>query len=308
MGRQLPLRHTRHSQGRAGGPLRKVGIALTGVLVLVSLTGCSIDSEELKRLGQPVISDGATNNTDALFNLWLWAWVAALLVGVLVWGLIGYCMIRFRRRSDDEIPVQVRYNLPLEVLYTIVPVIMVLVFFYFTVDTQEKLDHHEADPDRYVVAVGQQWAWTFNYYEDDAVGGQTVFQPGSPDALPTLYLPVGERVHFELHSPDVVHSFWVPGFLQKLDVVPGHSNSFQLIPTREGSFPGKCAELCGVYHSRMLFNVEVVSQAEYAEQLRKLEAAGNVGLVCGGTDVNTIRGLDTPNPVPDNDPENGVCR
>lgn len=302
MGRQLPQRRVRRS-------IRRVGITLTLAVALVSLTGCSIDTDELKRLGQPVVSKGATNHTDSQYDLWLWAWVAAIATGVLVWALIGYAVVKFRRRSDDEIPVQVRYNLPLEILYTLAPVVMVLVFFYFTVNQQEDLDKEDPNPDHYVVVVGQQWSWTFNYYDDKNLDGQTtVFQPGSPDDLPTLYLPVGESVHFELHSPDVIHDFWVPGFLQKLDVVPGRSNSFQLTPTKIGDYPGKCAELCGVYHSRMLFNVKVVSTSDYAAELQKLKDEGNVGLVCGGTEADTIAGLKTPNTVPDNDPENGVCR
>ena len=94
-------------------------------------------------------------------------------------------------------------------------------------------------------------------------------------------LPVGESVRFELSSPDVIHSFWVPAFTYKLDVVPGRDNDFTMTPEREGTFVGKCAELCGTYHSRMLFNVEVVSAEEYAEHLASSRTQGNVGLAAG---------------------------
>jgi cytochrome c oxidase subunit 2 len=111
--------------------------------------------------------------------------------------------------------------------------------------------------------------------------------------MPTLYLPVDESVRFELSSPDVVHSFWVPAFSYKLDVIPGRLNAFDLTPTREGTFAGKCAELCGTYHSRMLFNVEVVSAEEYAQHLEDLEAQGNVGVLLGGSEALQQDGLST---------------
>jgi cytochrome c oxidase subunit 2 len=126
--------------------------------------------------------------------------------------------------------------------------------------------------------------------EEDAVDGQSVYTAGTPADLPTLVLPVDESVTVELSSPDVIHSFWVPAFLFKMDVVPGRDNSFSFTPTREGTYAGKCAELCGTYHSRMLFNVEVVDRAEYDEHLRGLEEQGNVGVALGGSDATTQAG------------------
>ena len=95
----------------------------------------------------------------------------------------------------------------------------------------------------------------------------------------TLYLPVDQTVRFELESPDTVHSFWVPSFYMKMDTIPGRTNVFHATPNREGTFSGKCAELCGVYHSRMLFTVEVVSQNEYEDHLEDLRDAGQTGQV-----------------------------
>ena len=85
-------------------------------------------------------------------------------------------------------------------------------------------------------------------------------KPGVQKTLPTLYLPVNKRVEFVLTARDVIHSFWVPQFLQKLDMIPGKVNRFEVVPTETGTFQGKCAELCGAYHSQMLFQVKVVSQ------------------------------------------------
>jgi cytochrome c oxidase subunit II len=259
---------------------------------LLLLGACSSErQDQVRRLAMP---EPATDRAPYIDELWRWSWLAAILVGILVWGLIIYAVIRYRRRSDDEIPVQTRYNLPIEILYTVAPVVMVLVFFYFTVQTQNDVLAEAAEngeSDHTIKVVGQKWSWSFNYMEEDAVGGQNVYLAGTPAELPTLVLPVDESVTVELSSPDVIHSFWVPAFLFKMDVVPGRDNSFSFTPTREGEFAGKCAELCGTYHSRMLFNVEVVDRATFDDYLRGLEEEGNVGLVLGGADASTQPGL-----------------
>ncbi len=131
--------------------------------------------------------------------------------------------------------------------------------------------------------VGKQWSWDFNYVEDDVheTGEQAIMTggPGAEETIPTMYLPVGERIEFVLTSRDVIHSFWVPSFLQKMDMIPGRVNKFQVVPTQTGTFKGACAELCGAYHSHMLFNVKVVSRDEYEQHLSELRAAGQTGLL-----------------------------
>ena len=255
---------------RTAGRLRRVGLAATsGALVL--LAGCSSETQdEFKNLAMP---DPATEQAEHIFELWRWAWVAALLTGVLVWGLIFWVSMRYRRRREDEIPVQTRYNLPLEIFYTIAPIIMVIVFFYHTVNVQDAVLEDNTE-DRTIEVVGQQWSWTFNYrLEGDE--GPVVYTSGFGGNIPTLVLPVGETIQFNLHSPDVIHSFGVPGFLMRMDVIPGRTNTFEVTPTVEGTYAGKCYELCGTYHSRMLFNVEVVSVEEYEDHLQQLEDEGN---------------------------------
>ncbi len=282
---------------------RRIGLWALAVPAVLALSACSSqDKAEWKRLAMP---EGASDRSDSMIHMWQYTWLAAMVTGVLVWGLIGYAVIKFRRRSDDEIPVQTRYNLPMEILYTIAPVVMVLVFFNFVVKTQNDVNADVKNPDHVIKVVGQQWSWSFNYIDDKALGGSTdvancdsdaqttcVYQPGTPAQVPTLYLPVGESVRFDLSSPDVIHSFWVPAFTYKMDVIPGRDNGFSMTPTRTGTFVGKCAELCGTYHSRMLFNVKVVTASEYAAQLEKLKAAGNVGVILGGSDATTQAGLE----------------
>ncbi len=244
----------------------------------------------------------STKEAPLIHDLWMWSWLAAMITGVVVWGLIIYVSIRYRRRSEKDIPVQTRYNLPIEIFYTIAPVMMVIVFFYFTVDTQNKVLHTSANPDQNVTVVGQQWSWTFNYnlkYDKDKKefvedgDGEVVHQGGTTADRPTLWLVKDKSVTFFLQSPDVIHSFWVPGFLFKMDVVPGRDNHFTLTPNRSGTFEGRCAELCGVYHSRMLFNVKVVDQAAYDEHLQSLADQGNTGPALGASQTTRTPGLET---------------
>jgi cytochrome c oxidase subunit II len=288
-------------------PKRARSIALvamaSGAALLVS--SCSAaDQAEIKRLAQP---EGVTDRTPGMASLWLGAWLAAILVGIVVWGLIGYACVKFYRRRDDEIPVQTRYNLPIEILYTVAPVVMVLVFFFFTVTVQNEVlaDPKGGEADHKIIVVGQQWSWTFNYDKDPALDGSTtVYDGGTTADRPTLYLPVDQSVEVKLRSPDVIHSFWVPAFLFKMDVVPGRKNHFSFTPTREGTFKGRCAELCGTYHSRMLFDVKVVSEAEYKSHLERLQQQGNIGPALGGSEVDQQSGLEEK--VQDNDQSTGA--
>jgi cytochrome c oxidase subunit II len=282
-------------------PKRFRRVAFGGLMAtaLLLLSGCSQDQEgEIKRLAMPVAS---TKEAPHIHDLWMWSWLAAIITGIVVWGLIFYAAFRYRRRSEADIPVQTRYNLPIEIFYTIAPVMMVIVFFYFTVDTQNKVLHTSAHPDQNVTVVGQQWSWTFNYnlkHSDKTNGGyvedgdgEVVHEGGTTADRPTLWLVKDKSVTFFLDSPDVIHSFWVPGFLFKMDVVPGRNNHFTLTPNRAGTFEGRCAELCGVYHSRMLFNVKVVDQSTYDAHLEQLAAEGNTGPALGASQTERTPGL-----------------
>ena len=149
------------------------------------------------------------------------------------------------------------------------------------------------EPDHTVEVVGQQWSWTFNYTARTPSAARTSTPSGTAANIPTLYLPVDETTRFNLHSPDVIHDFGVPGFLMKMDVIPGRVNHYAITPKTIGDYRGKCYELCGVYHSRMLFNVKVVSSEDYESHLQDLEAAGRVSEepLLGGADASTQSGL-----------------
>lgn len=224
----------------------------------------------------------STESAQEMGQLWVGSWIAALIIGVLMWGLMGWAFFRYRRRSANERPKQTTYNLPLEIMYTIVPFLIIGVLFAYTVKVQDSALEVREDPDVTVEVVGQKWSWTFNYADDQ------VWDAGTVEQTPTLYLPVGERVQFNIHSADVAHSFWVPSFYMKMDAIPGRVNTFQVTPTAEGTFAGKCAELCGTYHSAMLFNVKIVDRAEYDQKMAELKAAGQTGEIMGSSGVDEL--------------------
>lgn len=290
---------------------RKLPQVLAAGLVLATATGCTY--KDFPRLGMPT---PVTDEAPRILSLWQGSWAAALATGVLVWGLIIWSVIFHRRsRSKVEVPAQTRYNMPIEALYTIVPFIIIAVLFYFTARDESAILKTSKKPDHIVNVVGFQWSWAFNYLENvdgnkstsainssalsgipdkwkkgAPAGADGVYDSGTPGERnpqtgnpgPTLWLPKGETVQFVLTSRDVIHSFWVVPFLMKQDVIPGHTNVFEVTPNREGTFMGKCAELCGVDHSRMLFNVKVVSPERYREHLKDLAKKGQTGYLPSG--------------------------
>jgi cytochrome c oxidase subunit 2 len=265
---------------------RPVIATLLAAVTAVLASGCT---PQVERGWLPADSVGTTNQTKLITDFWNNSWIAALVVGVLVWGLIIWCMVVYRRRKgDDEFPPQIQYNLPMEILYTVVPMIMVAVLFYYTARDEAAIADVSKTPDVTVEVVGKQWSWDFNYLDagvyETGVHGELDGEPGVQEELPTLYLPVNKRVEFVITARDVDHSFWIPAFLYKIDMIPGRVNRFQVIPLREGTFQGKCAELCGEFHSAMLFNVKVVDQAAFDAHMADLRARGQVGEL--GGDLN----------------------
>jgi len=229
-------------------------------------------------------SPGITNHTGRVIDLWNYSWLAAIIVGVITWALIMWTVVVYRKRKgDDKLPMQTRANVPLELMYTIVPLIMIAVLFRWTATDIAEIKDVSGPADVHIQAIGKQWAWDFNYLDDDvySVGVQAVLtgEPGVEETLPNLYLPVGETVDITLNSRDVIHSFWIPAFLFKQDMIPGRTTHIQFIPETEGTYQGKCAELCGEYHSAMLFNVKVVSREEYDAQMELLREAGQSGSI-----------------------------
>jgi cytochrome c oxidase subunit II len=247
------------------------------------LAGCS--SQDLPSFFMPT---PATKEGSSTYFLWQTSWIAALAVGVLTWGLIAWAIVAYNRRRKPGYPTQTRYNMPIEILYTVLPFVMIGVLFFYTARDESRLTKLTSDYEHSINVVGFRWSWGFNYIDEDVyeIGipavNNTEVDTTDPDAEPgytgpTLWMPVDEKARFVLTSSDVIHSFYVPAFLFKMDLIPGRTNQFELTPNREGTFAGKCAELCGVDHSRMLFNVKVVTRAEYEAHIADLRAKGQVG-------------------------------
>ncbi len=281
---------------RGGGPA-----LLFGTLVL-TLSGCSLrDAERNLRFGWPT---GVTRQAERMRVLWTWSGVTALILGVIVWGLIFWACIRYRKRSD-AIPRQTKYNFVIEMICIAFPFIVIVGLFWRTVVVEDYVNKLSAKPDVLIQVDAFKWNWQFEYHKYQAASGQTTqaVYPGqinrttgtnSPLYLSTvgsnaeiavLVLPVGESVQVIEHSQDVIHSFWVPEFLFKRDVIPYgtkaqqresglQDNRFQFTATNEGSYVGRCAELCGTYHSQMNFEVRVVSATVFTTYLDELKKIG----------------------------------
>ncbi|WP_459961064.1 aa3-type cytochrome oxidase subunit II [Nocardia sp. IFM 10818] len=294
-------------------------MGITAMLV----SGCSIDNPWL-RFGWP---SGITPQATRMRELWTWSVVAALAMGVLVWGLTFWTVAFHRKKPNSpEFPRQTGYNVPLELTYTAVPFVIIAVLFYFTVVVQNYVHEKVENPNVVVDVTAFQWNWKFGYQKVDMSGwkydgvDQTrqamntdlreeykerkneeghpqpgpnnglpandisylnydkVETVGTSNEIPVLVIPSGQIVEFQLAAADVIHSFWVPEFLFKRDVMPNpkennSDNVFQVGPIdKTGAFVGRCAEMCGTFHSMMNFEVRVVSPEKFRTYLEAREA------------------------------------
>ncbi|WHS49485.1 cytochrome c oxidase subunit II [Rothia sp. SD9660Na] len=289
----MSSQHRTSSKGLKG----KAVAAATAVSALL-LTGCS----EQASVGWLPTQRGVTDNADTIMDLWIGTWIAALAVGLVTWGLMLWCIIAYRRRKyETGYPRQVSYHAPLEIFYTAIPIILIVSFFTFSDRAERDITAPKSETADVTIEVyGKQWAWDFNYLDENVyfAGVQARLDKegnvGVEETLPTLYLPVNSTVDLQLKSRDVIHSFWIPAFLEKRDTIPGMTNHMYFTTGSEPArYQGKCAELCGEYHSEMLFNVEVVSQEDYDAYIQSLEDEGNIGRL--GDEYNRNPNMNTNN-------------
>ena len=344
---------TRRGQGVALSRLLRplAGAGVLGLLA-VTLSGCSFDWTDVVGFGWP---KGVTPEAEANYQLWIGMVIASVVIGGLVWGMIFWSMVFHRKKAGDtELPRQFGYNMPLELGLTVVPFLAIAIIFYFTVVVQEKMLHHESNPEVVVDVTAFQWNWKFGYqkvdFHDGTLRGYDGSEPdrkaalvskpegldehgnervgairglnpddrtylnfdkietlGTTSEVPILVLPTGKRIEFVLNSADVIHSFWVPDFLFKRDVIAwpernNQVNTFQVEKiNREGAFVGHCAEMCGTYHAMMNFEVRAVSPAEFKLYLdqrkagktnaQALEAIGQEPLATTTRPFDSRRGL-----------------
>lgn len=222
---------------------------IVGVLVILMtiLTYMGIDAVGLARHMNPVSASAQAVFVD---QMWHWEiWVISFLFSLIVVPLV-YSLIFFRQKKGEmKDGEHVEGNTQLEIAWTIMPLIIVVIFAYFGAYTLG--EERRVDPNAMVINVkAQQFTWTFEYPQYGFFSSE-------------LHLPVDQQVVLKMESVDVIHSFWVPEFRLKQDVVPGRTTEYRITPDLEGSYKVRCAELCGTSHAYMENPLIVTSQADY---------------------------------------------
>jgi cytochrome c oxidase subunit 2 len=239
--------------------LRTIARRLAPLMLVVVLAGCLLPPTPKTDAGQDV------------FNLYLIVLGLAAIVFIGVEGFILYAVVRYRRQpGDDVLPEQLHGNNTVEIIWTIIPTVIVFVLFFFSMLTLGEVEASSNVDDATTVEVtGFQWQWTFRYEN----GAEAT---GTPDEPAVLALPVNEPVRLVLYSLDVNHAFYVPDFLIKRDVIdfgdarPPNELTFTI--TEAGTYAGQCAEFCGTAHAEMLFVVEAMPRDEYEAYIEALKA------------------------------------
>lgn len=241
---------------------RGLKLALLAPIAL-ALTGCS----KVSGMG---FEEGLSSVNDISLSLWQGAWITAAVVGVFTLILIVWPAIFHRAdAAKGEFPKQTQYNVPVEIAYTIIPLVIVAVLFYFTAIKQTEIVEKTTAPAHEISVNAIQWSWQFGYPE----AGEKAIVTGTPEKAPTLVVPVGERVRYTITASDVVHGFWIPAFMIQIQNLPGVTNNLEFTANKIGEYPGRCNILCGRSHAQMLFTLKVVSQADYEQYLETLKAS-----------------------------------
>ncbi|QPK78529.1 cytochrome c oxidase subunit II [Corynebacterium lizhenjunii] len=305
---------------------RKAGLAGVIALGATALAACDVQApeavENILGFGWP---KGITPEAESMYNFWIWTWVVAWFIGFVMWGLFLTAIFRWsakraKKEGKGEFPKQLQYNVPLEICLTVVPVIIIMGLFFFTVQAQQKVVALDKDPKVTVDVTAYQWNWKFGYAnvagelsptgadydgrdeERHALAEKSAIDPedmkypnpihgksmgdlsylnynkietvGSTEEIPVMVLPSQTAIEFRLASGDVSHAFWVPEFLFKRDVYAHPENNqqerrFQIEKIeQEGAFVGRCAEMCGTYHSMMNFEIRVVSPEKFTDYMQ----------------------------------------
>jgi len=230
-------------------------------LVLAACTGTRTNDSPTGDAAAPGFFPGevVTQQGAASAGLYLPLFIVAAIVFVLVEGLVIYVTLRFRRKpTDTQLPAQTHGNNLLEVIWTAIPAVVVMVLFVASFVVLTQVEAKTDDPAVTVDATAFQWQWKFAY-PDLAIEPLT----GAGKKGPEMVLPINESVRIRLHATDVIHAFYVPAFFYKKDAVPGRTNEFEVIIEKAGTYGGQCAEFCGLSHADMYFTVRAVERADY---------------------------------------------
>ena len=220
-----------------------------------------------------------------VFNLYLIVLGLALIVFVAVEGFILYAVFRYRRTpGDDVLPEQLHGNNTVEIIWTVIPTVIVFILFGFSMLTLAEVEARSDNPGVIIEVEGFQWQWRFLYEEEG------VEVTGSADDPPVMAVPVGEPVRVVLSSIDVNHAFYVPQFLIKRDLINlgenGRDNELEFTITEAGTYSGQCAEFCGEFHADMTFVVDAMPRADYDAHMAAI-AAGEDPPSAGEGDCGT---------------------
>jgi cytochrome c oxidase subunit 2 len=232
-------------------------------LVVALTAGCMLPPTPVTEAGKDV------------FNLYLLVLALAVIVFVGVEGFILYAVFRYRRRADDDVlPEQLHGNTTVEIIWTAIPTVIVFVLFTFSMITLGSVEARSDAPGATIEVDGFQWQWTFRYEEGAVVNGSAA-EP------PVMAVPVGEPVRLILKTADVNHSFYVPQFLIKRDLIDlgdgSAPNELEFTITEEGTYSGQCAEFCGTGHADMVFTVQAMPRGEYDDYIAALVAGEEPG-------------------------------
>ncbi len=218
-----------------------------------------------------------TQDKDVRF-LWNLTYWIAIPLGLIVIGLVVWCVVRYRHRPGREhIPHQFQYHIPIEATYTIVPIILVAIVFGFVYKAENRIDNVASNPSAQVKVEGFQWGWRFTYLTVDGKDlaqqrqfqevGSVANEPNLNDdaALPVLTLPSAVTVQLDLNTDDVNHSFYIPATLFKRDLIAGIHNTVDFNFVHTGQYIGECTQFCGTYHPYMRFMVHILPPAQFSQ-------------------------------------------
>ena len=253
-------------QQRPGRPSGSMIIA--GLLILILGIVTVVGALTAFQLPDPITSQA--KDIEALYRPTL---AISFIVYFGVTAAIIYALFRFRRRGPD-LPVQVHGSSTLEITWTVIPVLILVALFIpsLILVIDFKTQPAEADADLVVNVVGHQWWWEFDY-PNDGIKVQSL--PPNYDNIvpPELTVPVGKTVLLRVRSTDVIHSFYAPRMLYKIQAIPGNINEMHFKAEKTGSFSGQCYQFCGTRHADMRWKLTVLSQSDYDTWVRDTRAA-----------------------------------
>jgi len=268
---------------------RAFGLVAAAALPVI-LGGCQLPTFDGYR--------GSTKQGHDESLLWIGTMIAAIVVLAFVGGLIVWSVIRYRKRSD-EMPVQFQNHLGIEITYIVIPVVMVLTLFGFTVYTENQVDAVSPTPALKVHVTAFQWGWRYQYPGQVDVTGVTTEDPdpvglnGAPcapavDCLgPGLVVPAGETTRITLNSQDVIHGFYVPQFNFSRYAQPGVTNVFDLTVQHQGIYRAQCTQLCGLYHSLMFFHVVALPPDQFRAWLSSQQSLAKAASTVSASNSTT---------------------